>query len=62
MIRDLVLKNRTYRRFDENVEIGREELYQMIDLARLSSSAANLQPMKYIVAGEADGAQVLPRE
>ena len=52
MIRDLVLKNRTYRRFDETVEIGREELCGMIDLARLSSSAANLQPMKYIVVTE----------
>ncbi len=52
MIRDLVVRNRTYRRFDENVEIGREGLLEMVDLARLSSSAANLQPMKYILVTE----------
>ncbi len=52
MIRDLVLKNRTYRRFDETVEIGRNELLEMVDLARLSSSGANLQPMKYIIVTE----------
>jgi nitroreductase len=52
MIRDLILKNRTYRRFDEAVEIGREKIVEWIDLARISSSAANLQPMKYIIITE----------
>ncbi len=52
MIRDLILKNRTYRRFDEAVEIGKDQVAEWIDLARLSSSGANLQPMKYIIVTE----------
>ena len=52
MIRDLIIKNRTYRRFDERLEISKEQVKELIDLARLSSSAANLQPMKYIIVTE----------
>lgn len=50
MLRELILKNRTYRRFDEShrVEIG--TLRELVDLARLSASAANLQPLKYIIS------------
>ncbi len=46
---ELVLKNRTYRRFFENVPIEHETLRQLVDLARLSGSAANLQPLKYML-------------
>ncbi|WP_139902616.1 nitroreductase family protein [Clostridium thermarum] len=50
MLRDLVLANRTYRRFYEDIKIEREVLEDLIDLARLSSSGANLQPLKYILS------------
>jgi nitroreductase len=52
MIRDLVLKNRSYRRFHQEVPIERETLREMVDLARCSASAANRQPLKYIVSCE----------
>jgi len=52
MIRDLVLKNRSYRRFDEKVDITLETLRELVDLARLSASAGNMQPLKYILSGE----------
>jgi nitroreductase len=52
MIRDLILKNRTYRRFYQDVTIEKSELESFIDLARLSSSGANLQPLKYIVSND----------
>ena len=53
MIKDLVLKNRTYRRFYEDAAITREQLTGLIELARTSSSAANAQPLKfYLSAGE----------
>ena len=52
MIRDLIIKNRTYRRFDEAMAIEKNQLAEWIDLARLSSSGANLQPMKYIIITE----------
>ncbi|HUU94920.1 MAG TPA: nitroreductase family protein [Phycisphaerae bacterium] len=50
MLKDLILQNRSYRRFRENVPIERETLRELVDLARLSPSAANLQPLKYILS------------
>ncbi len=52
MIRDLVLKNRSYRRFHEDEKITKNTLIELVDLARLSASAANLQPLKYILSSE----------
>ncbi len=48
MIEELVLKSRSYRRFYQDVAIEPETLRQLIDLARLSASSRNLQPLKYI--------------
>jgi len=48
-LRQLIEKNRTYRRFDESYEITPDLISELIDLARLSGSAANRQPLKYIV-------------
>ncbi len=52
-IRELILKNRSCRRFQQNEKISRETLRQLVDLARLSASASNLQPLKYIISGDA---------
>jgi nitroreductase len=52
MIKDLVLKNRSYRRFYQEVTIDLETLKELIDLARLSASANNIQPLKYILSNE----------
>jgi len=53
MIKDLIRKNRSYRRFDSNYKISKKQLKDLVDLARLSASAANLQPLSYgIVYGE----------
>ena len=41
MLRDLVLRNRSYRRFYKDVPIPLDTLRDLIDLARLSPSAAN---------------------
>lgn len=49
-LRDLVLKNRSYRRFKQDVAITMETLRELVDLARLSASAANKQPLKYILS------------
>lgn len=53
-IKDLVVKNRSYRRFFEESVIGRETLLELVELARLSASAANLQPLKYILSCECE--------
>lgn len=49
MILDLVKKSRSYRRFHEEKEITIEQLQQLVELARLSPSGANRQPLKYIL-------------
>jgi nitroreductase len=52
MIQDLILKNRSYRRFHEEVDIKLETLKELVDLARLSASAMNAQPLKFILSCE----------
>ena len=50
MIHDLILKNRSYRRFDSTVKISIQQLESWIELARFSASAKNMQPLKYAVS------------
>lgn len=50
MVRELIIRNRSYRRFDEGHAISVEELRELVDHARLSASAANLQPLRYILS------------
>jgi nitroreductase len=53
MIRDIILKNRSYRRFDQSKTVERETLRELVDLARLSPSGANAQPLKFLLSNEA---------
>jgi nitroreductase len=48
-LQKLIEKNRTIRRFDESSRIDYKTLEQLVNLARLSASAANRQPLKYLV-------------
>ena len=50
MIRDLIIATRSVRRFHQSTAVDLETLRQLVDLARLSASAANLQPLKYILS------------
>ncbi|MFH2102427.1 MAG: nitroreductase family protein [Chloroflexota bacterium] len=50
--RDLVARNRSYRRFHQDERISLETLRELVDLARLSASGANIQPLKYLLACE----------
>ncbi|MDD5016039.1 MAG: nitroreductase family protein, partial [Atribacterota bacterium] len=52
MIKDLIKKNRSYRRFYEDFVIKRNTLEELIDLARLSASGGNTQSLKYILSCE----------
>jgi len=54
MFKDLVLKCRSYRRFYEDVAIDDKTLRELVDFARLSASAVNRQPLKYIISGARD--------
>jgi nitroreductase len=51
-LRDLVLKNRSYRRFHQDVAIDLEVLRALVDLARLSASTSNLQSLKFILSAD----------
>lgn len=53
MIKELVFRNRSYRRFYQEEEVSTELLYDLIDTARLSNSAANLQPLRYAIINNA---------
>jgi len=53
MFRDLILKNRSFRRFHEDEPIDRAALLELVDLGRLSASGGNAQPLKYILSCQA---------
>jgi nitroreductase len=50
MLKELVRRNRSYRRFYQEVTIAVETLRELVDLARLSASGANRQPLKYLLS------------
>ena len=50
MLDDLIRKNRSYRRFHQDVPIDLETLRNVVDLARLSATGSNLQPLKYVLS------------
>lgn len=54
-LKDLVLSNRSYRRFDESHRIELKTLELLIDLARLSPSGGNRQPLKYLIYNTPEG-------
>lgn len=47
MIKELVERNRSYRRFDGDYKISKEDLLDLVDLARISSCGANKQVLRY---------------
>ena len=52
--RELVLETRSCRRYDESVAIDRKVLKDLVDLARLSPSGSNRQPLKYLLLSTPD--------
>ncbi len=50
MLKELVLKNRSYRGYHEARRVTREELLELVDLARQTPSAGNLQPLCYYIS------------
>ena len=51
---DLVKENRSRRRFYQDVGIELETLRELVDMARLTPSARNQQPLKYILSNTAE--------
>jgi len=61
MLRDLVLRNRSYRRFRETEPVNLETLRDLVDLARCAASGANRQPLKYVLSADRErNARIFP--
>lgn len=54
MLKHLIRKNRSYRRFYESEPIKSEQLLEMVDNARLSPTGRNIQSLKYILINTTD--------
>jgi len=52
MIRDLIIENRSRRRFYQETVIERDTLKELVDLARLSASGGNRQALKFMLCNE----------
>ena len=49
---ELIIRNRSYRRFDESKRLDADTLRSLVDIARRTPSAANRQPLKYVLVHE----------
>jgi len=59
--KELVLKTRSYRRFDQTAPVSLDTLRELVDLARQTASGANVQPLKYVLSADAaTNARIFP--
>ena len=54
MLRDLVLKNRSCRTFDESRPITEGDMRALVELARFTPSGMNKQPLRYRIVSKPD--------
>jgi len=52
MLRDILLQNRSCRRFFQYEEIDDDLLKELVDLTRFCPSSGNLQPLKFMILNE----------
>lgn len=50
MLESLVSNSRSYRRFDQTYKVNEQILHELVNLARLSPTGANIQPLKFYIA------------
>jgi len=50
---ELIVRNRSYRRYDPSQAVSMETLRDLVDIARRTPSAANRQPLKYVLVSDA---------
>ncbi len=53
-VKEALRKNRSYRRYYQDVEVSRKDLETIVEAARYSPSAKNIQPLKYIISNDRD--------
>lgn len=59
MLKDLVLKNRSYRGYHEERIVSRDELLELVDDARLTASGGNKQPLKYYISNQREEVEAI---
>lgn len=52
MLKDLVFKSRSYRRYDQGRKITDDEMRSLVELARICPSGANRQPLKFLLIND----------
>jgi nitroreductase len=61
MFTDLVARTRSCRRFDESSPVPLPVLRELVGLARLTASASNMQPLRYVLSSDpATNARIFP--
>lgn len=61
MLKDLLAKNRSYRRFRQCERMSEEELTELVGLTSLCASGRNAQALKYVIVhDEGECARVFP--
>ncbi|MFC1764680.1 nitroreductase family protein [Planctomycetota bacterium] len=62
ILKNLILVNRSYRRFHQESPIDESTLLELVDLARLSASGGNTQQLKYVLSCDAErNAMIFPQ-
>jgi len=62
MFKNLIKKNRSYRRFDNSFKIPIDTLRELVGFARLAPTGANLQPLKFIISNSPEtNAKIFPQ-
>lgn len=59
LVEQLIRQNRSYRRFYQDYYIAKGNLKYFINLARLSPSGKNAQPLKYIISNDKDSNETI---
>ena len=49
-LKELVISNRSCRKFHQEIIVEEETLRELVNMARLTASGSNLQPLKYIIS------------
>ena len=58
-LKDIVYRNRSYRRFFQDRPVLETTLLSLVDLARMSPSGRNLQPLKYCLISDSESCDKL---
>lgn len=58
-LKELLVRNRTYRIFNESVSIDRSVLIKLVELCRFTASGRNAQPLKYRLVTDKEECEAL---